>query len=159
MQYQVPAYDFTFIKKVILLHGQKRRHLCILLRVPVKKDYIYIVSEDLKFCRTLFYASSGDSQNISDFLAWERGYHRPEFWPHQQPLPLPGWQASLLACNKIQTCRLCVTEKTNQFIYQLEDRAPILKRLWSPGIDSKELIPPANVAWRAGTITLFLLGS
>jgi hypothetical protein len=30
---------------------------------------------------------------------------------------------------------------------------------WSPGIDSKERIPPAYVAWRAGTITLFLLGS
>ncbi len=38
-------------------------------------------------------------------------------------------------------------------------RARIFKRLWSPGIDSKEWIPPAYVAWRAGTITLFLLGS
>ncbi len=38
-------------------------------------------------------------------------------------------------------------------------RAHIFKRLWSPGIDSKEWIPPACVAWRAGTITLFLLGS
>ena len=38
-------------------------------------------------------------------------------------------------------------------------RARIFKRLWSPGIDFKELIPPAYVAWRAGTITLFLLGS
>jgi hypothetical protein len=38
-------------------------------------------------------------------------------------------------------------------------KARIFKRLWSPGIDSKELIPPAYVAWRAGTITLFLLGS
>jgi hypothetical protein len=37
-------------------------------------------------------------------------------------------------------------------------RARIFKRLWSPGIDSKELIPPAYVAWRTGTITL-LLGS
>ncbi len=37
--------------------------------------------------------------------------------------------------------------------------ARIFKRLWSPGIDSKEWIPPAYVAWRAGTITLFLLGS
>jgi hypothetical protein len=36
-------------------------------------------------------------------------------------------------------------------------RARIFKRLWSPGIDSKALIPPAYVAWRAGTITLFLL--
>jgi hypothetical protein len=38
-------------------------------------------------------------------------------------------------------------------------RARIFKRLWSPGIDSKEWIPPAYVAWRTGTITLFLLGA
>jgi hypothetical protein len=30
--------------------------------------------------------------------------------------------------------------------------ARIFKRLWSPGIDSKEWIPPAYVAWRVGTI-------
>jgi len=30
-------------------------------------------------------------------------------------------------------------------------RARICKRLRSPGIDSKESIPPAYVAWRAGT--------
>ncbi len=36
-------------------------------------------------------------------------------------------------------------------------RARIFKRLWSPGIDFKEFIPSAYVAWRAGTITLFLL--
>ncbi len=35
----------------------------------------------------------------------------------------------------------------------------IFKRLWNPGIDSKELIPQAYVALRAGTITLFLLAS
>jgi hypothetical protein len=29
----------------------------------------------------------------------------------------------------------------------------------APGIDSKEWIPPAYVAWRVGPITLFLLGS
>jgi hypothetical protein len=39
------------------------------------------------------------------------------------------------------------------------DRARIIKFLRSPGIDSKESFPPAYVAWRAGTITLFLLGS
>jgi hypothetical protein len=33
--------------------------------------------------------------------------------------------------------------------------ARILKDLWSPGIDCKEWIPPAYVAWRAGTITLY----
>ncbi len=37
--------------------------------------------------------------------------------------------------------------------------ARICKRFRSSGIDSKEWIPPAYVAWRAGTITLFLLGS
>jgi hypothetical protein len=36
--------------------------------------------------------------------------------------------------------------------------ARIFKRSWSPGINFKEWIPPAYVAWRAGTITLFLLG-
>jgi hypothetical protein len=40
-----------------------------------------------------------------------------------------------------------------------EIRARIFKRLWSPGIGSKASIPPAYVAWRAGTITLFLLGA
>ncbi len=30
-------------------------------------------------------------------------------------------------------------------------RASICKRLWSPGIDSEKSIPPASVAWRAGT--------
>ncbi len=33
----------------------------------------------------------------------------------------------------------------------------IFKLLRSPGIDSKESIPPASVAWQAGTTTLFLL--
>jgi hypothetical protein len=30
-------------------------------------------------------------------------------------------------------------------------RARICKRLWRPGIDAEESIPPAYVAWRAGT--------
>jgi hypothetical protein len=37
--------------------------------------------------------------------------------------------------------------------------ARIFKLLGSPGIDSKKSIPPAYVAWRAGTTTKFLLGS
>ncbi len=37
--------------------------------------------------------------------------------------------------------------------------ARILKRLWSLVIDSKDWVPPTYVACRAGTITLFLLGS
>jgi hypothetical protein len=41
----------------------------------------------------------------------------------------------------------------------ITNRARIFKHLWSPGIDFKECIPPAHVAWRAGMITLFLLGS
>jgi hypothetical protein len=38
-------------------------------------------------------------------------------------------------------------------------RDGIFKVLRIPGIDSKELFPPAHVAWRAGTTALFLLGS
>jgi hypothetical protein len=38
-------------------------------------------------------------------------------------------------------------------------RALIFKLLRSQRIDSNESIPPAYVAWRAGTTTLFLLGS
>jgi hypothetical protein len=38
-------------------------------------------------------------------------------------------------------------------------RARIFKLLRSPRIDSKELIPLGCGAWRAGTTTLFLLGS
>ncbi len=38
-------------------------------------------------------------------------------------------------------------------------RAGIFKPVWSPGIDAKVSIPPAYVAWWAGTITLFLLGA
>jgi hypothetical protein len=37
-------------------------------------------------------------------------------------------------------------------------RARILKLLRRPRLDSKESIPVAYVAWRAGTTTLFLLG-
>ncbi len=33
-----------------------------------------------------------------------------------------------------------------------DHEARIFKLFWSPGIDSKEWIPPAYVAWRAGTI-------
>ncbi len=39
--------------------------------------------------------------------------------------------------------------------YLSSHRVRIYKRFRSPGIDSKELMPPAYVAWRAGTITLF----
>ncbi len=38
-------------------------------------------------------------------------------------------------------------------------RARIVKLFSILGIDSKESIPPAYVAWQAGTTTLFLLGS
>jgi hypothetical protein len=38
-------------------------------------------------------------------------------------------------------------------------REGIFKLLRSSGIDSKESIPPVYVTWRAGTTTLFLLGS
>ncbi len=36
-------------------------------------------------------------------------------------------------------------------------RARIVKHLWIPRIDSKETNPPGCVAWRAGTPTLYIL--
>jgi hypothetical protein len=48
-----------------------------------------------------------------------------------------------------------IKERTVELIF----RARIFYHLRSPRIDSKESIPPAYVAWRAGTTTLFLLGS
>ncbi len=57
----------------------------------------------------------------------------------------------------------CVIYRPSDFTVSedagIAPKVRIFKRLWSPGIDSKEWIPPAYVAWRAGTITLFLLGS
>jgi hypothetical protein len=50
-------------------------------------------------------------------------------------------------------------EPRNRFIGIYSARARIFKPLRIPGIHSKESIPPAYVAWRADTITLFLLGS
>jgi hypothetical protein len=41
----------------------------------------------------------------------------------------------------------------------MASRDGIFRLLRSPRIDSKGSIPPAYVAWQAGTITLFLLGS
>jgi hypothetical protein len=50
----------------------------------------------------------------------------------------------------------CTQHSKNEFA---KIRARIYKHLRSQRIDSKEAIPPAYVGWRAGTITLFLLGS
>jgi hypothetical protein len=41
-------------------------------------------------------------------------------------------------------------ERVGQFFAYV--RARICKRLWRPGRDSEDLILPAYVAWRAGTI-------
>jgi hypothetical protein len=41
----------------------------------------------------------------------------------------------------------------------LQIRDDIFKLLRRPGFDSKESIPLAYVAWRAGTTMLFILGS
>jgi hypothetical protein len=61
-------------------------------------------------------------------------------------------------------CRYLIKFKTifgarNQVGRGFVARAGIFKPLWSPGIDAKASFLPAYVAWRAGTITLFLLGA
>jgi hypothetical protein len=48
------------------------------------------------------------------------------------------------------------TSDMHHGLFQVENKEAdirYLKRLRSPGIDSKESIPPAYVAWRAGTTT------
>ncbi len=50
------------------------------------------------------------------------------------------------------------TNNVGGFFPATSTEAVFLKLLLSPEIDSKESIPPAYVAWRAGTRTLFLLG-
>ncbi len=44
-------------------------------------------------------------------------------------------------------------------IHSYRMQTPNLYTLRSPEIDSKESISPVYVAWRAGTTTLYLLGS
>ena len=48
-------------------------------------------------------------------------------------------------------------KKTNRIT--LNEQRHYFKTLWSPGIDSKELIPPMPMPWRACTTTLFQFGS
>ncbi len=52
-----------------------------------------------------------------------------------------------------------MTNYDNRLVMAIVYRVRTFKCLWGPGIDSKEWIPPAYVAWRAGTKTLFLLGA
>jgi hypothetical protein len=84
----------------------------------------------------------GEWQDFAAFLSFCAGPARP-------PTVFP------LHSEILHTVNNC--EKST--IADKEYRARIFKRLWGPGIDSKELIPPVYVARRAGTITLFLLGS
>jgi hypothetical protein len=73
-------------------------------------------------------ASSAPAQSL---------HHSPLGQDHQGQFPRAGWQGSGL---------------------WPWTRGGIFKLLRSSGIDSKESIPPANIAWRAGMTTLFLLG-
>jgi hypothetical protein len=56
--------------------------------------------------------------------------------------------------------RNCEYVRMHVYVRVQNTGARIFKRLWSPKNDSKKLIPPAYVAWRAGKKkTLSLLGS
>ncbi len=90
-----------------------------------------------------------------------------------QFLPLPSFHQLINTQSQIQIISSCVSN--DQFsrcslpsrlslwgcssFLAPELRERIFKLLKSPRIDSKEPIPPDCVAWRAGTSTLFLLGS
>ena len=74
---------------------------------------------------------------------------------------------ALYACTELHYAKFLVTDWRGGYkwiwhrvvVPARVARAGIFKTLWSPGIDAKASIPPAYVAWRAGTITLFLLGA
>jgi hypothetical protein len=53
----------------------------------------------------------------------------------------------------------CTVPSCTLSLMPKEPEPEFVNLLRSPGIDSKESIPPAYVAWRAGTTTLFLHGS
>jgi hypothetical protein len=67
--------------------------------------------------------------------------------------PLPQYNASSTACFSTSCPESSASCSPKRI------RARIFKLLRSPRIDSKESIPPAHVAWRAGTTTVFLIGS
>ncbi len=88
------------------------------------------------------------------------------------PRGLRGWSWGSLClnpCGRVSVtyrskCRGCKWTRQAQLglsrrIRRAGFRARIFKLLRSPRIDSKEPIPPAHVAWRAGTTTLFVLNS
>ncbi len=78
--------------------------------------------------------------------------------PFRIPCSVKSWFGAQITLRH-QFNMQCI--QMNSFLHAVsfKYRARIYKRLWCPGIDSKEWIPPAYVAWRAGTIILFLLGS
>ncbi len=86
-------------------------------------------------------------------------YHLGDFFAESYPvrlltpLPLTAQQNS-----KIKTASF-MNKKLPAAHENFRIRAGTFKRVWGPGIDAKASIPPAYVAWRAGTITLFLLGA
>ncbi len=70
-----------------------------------------------------------------------------------------GWLIDWTLTNLSQYFLHSFSDSNNGSVPIGESPEPVfLKCLWGPGI-AQELIPPAYVAWRAGTITLFLLGS
>jgi hypothetical protein len=55
---------------------------------------------------------------------------------------------------------LQIVEGTTFFLHgSMKPEPEFFNFLRSPEIDTKQRVPPAYVAWRAGTITMILLGS
>jgi hypothetical protein len=76
---------------------------------------------------------------------------------HQPSLP------SLPHESRLRVLQVAIVRKDqevrNSSQWDTPTRARIFKLVRRPEVDSKESIPPAYVAWRASTTTLFLLGS
>jgi hypothetical protein len=58
---------------------------------------------------------------------------------------------SPLICQKVYVVALFSVNKKGKLVIPVSASEPEFVKVFSPGVDSKESIPPAYIAWRAGT--------
>jgi hypothetical protein len=117
----------------------------------------------LPFCRFLITVCSKNlmggggalvrfSNNLRKDILYFISGNWPEFGPREGELSVP------LPSRPTKPTGRCLRVK-NYKVHKYLSGARTFKCLWGLGIDSKEWIPPAYVAWRDGTKTIFLLGA
>ncbi len=152
LQYMLSLISAPYLGRLFRLHPTTDH--CTLFREPCRLQYTYTVTNQCTIFRAPFsatscrWSSSPSSTTFPSFLSW--GRPKRTIWGKNT--------CSFMSKRAFMSWGeffYCVAPWAKAYM----NGARIFKRLWSPGIDSKEWIPPAYVAWRAGTITLFLLGS